>query len=63
MSKTISYTVSDEQYEIIRHEGQTKGLSPSEFTRLSVFSYINKYPTKSVFALLDTFYQKMKPTL
>ena len=62
MSKTISFTISDEQYEVIRHEGMAKGLKPSEYSRMAVFSHIGKYPTKGVMALLDKLVQKREPT-
>jgi len=53
VSKTISLTITDEQYIILKHEAHSKGLKPSEFTRLALFSHINKYPSKGVFAELD----------
>ena len=53
MGKTISLTISLEQYKIINHEAKSKGLKPSEFVRMAVFSHINKYPSKGVMAELD----------
>ena len=53
MSKTISFTIADEEYELIRHEAKSKGLKPSEFSRMAIFSHMNKYPSKGVFAELD----------
>ena len=53
MSRTISLTVDDPDYEIIRHEAKSKGLKPSEFIRMAVFSHMNKYPSKGVMAELD----------
>jgi hypothetical protein len=53
MSRTISFTIADEDYEIIRHEAKSKGLKPSEFCRMTTFSHINKYPSKGVMSELD----------
>ena len=53
MSRTISLTVDDSQYAIIKHEAKSKGLKPSEFIRMAVFSHMNKYPSKGVMAELD----------
>lgn len=53
MNKTISFTITDEQYRLLKHEANSKGLKPSEFSRMSVFSYINKYPSKGIFAELE----------
>ena len=53
MSKTISFTISDIQHALITHEANSKGLKPSEFSRMAVFSHMNKYPSKGVMAELD----------
>ncbi len=53
MSNTISYSIPKEHYDIIKHEASSKGLTPSQFTKVAVFSYINKYPSKGVFSELD----------
>ena len=53
MSKSISLTIPDDKYVIVKHEASSKGLTPSEFVRLALFSYINKYPSRGVFAELD----------
>ena len=53
MSRTISLTISDERYKIVEHEANSKGLKTSEFVRMALFSHINKYPSKGVFAEMD----------
>ena len=53
MSRTISLTVDDSEYQIIKHEAKSKGLKPSEFCRMAIFSHMNKYPSKGVMAELD----------
>ena len=53
MSKAISFTITDEQYEVIKHESGSKGLKPSEFCRMAIFSHVNKYPSKGIFAEMD----------
>ena len=53
MSKTISFTITNEQFKIIDHEAKSKGLKASEFSRLAIFSHINKYPSKGVFSELE----------
>ena len=53
MSRTISLTVDDSEYQIIKHEAKSKGLKPSEFARLTIFSYMNKYPSKGVMSEMD----------
>ena len=53
MSKTISFTISDSEYQLLRHEAKSKGLKPSEFSRMAIFSHMNKYPSKGIFAELD----------
>ena len=60
MSKTISLTISDEEYAIVKHEGKSKGLKPSEFCRMTIFSYLNKYPSKGVMAELDRIITSLK---
>ncbi len=59
MKRSVSFSVDNQAYEIIRHEAAAKGLRPSEFSRMAVFSHINKYPSKGVFSELDDIrYQK-----
>lgn len=53
MSRTIKYTVSDEEFELIRHAARSKGMTPSGLTKTAVISHIGKYPPKGVFAILD----------
>lgn len=60
MSRTISLTVSDEAGLIIDHEAASKGLKPSEFCRMAVFSHMNKYPSKGVMAELDRIMTDLK---
>lgn len=48
MSKTISFTITEIQYKILQHAAMAKGLRPSEFSRMAIFSYINKYPSRGV---------------
>ena len=52
--KTLYISVSDEEYQLIKHEAKSKGLKPAAFGRMAIFSYVSKYPAKGVFAELDT---------
>ncbi len=52
MSKKITCTVTDKEFEIIKVTGLAKGLKPSELLKVAIFSYINKYPPKGLFAQL-----------
>ena len=40
--KTISLTVSIEQYNLIKFEANARCLKPSEFVKMTVASFINK---------------------
>lgn len=51
--KTISFSMTLEEFKKIRHNAKSKGLSPSAFCKNAVFSHINKYPAKGTFAELD----------
>jgi len=60
MSKTISFTISEPQFKILKHEAESKGLKPSEYSRMAIFAYVNKYPSRGVFAeLARTFRPEM----
>lgn len=52
MSKTISFSVTDTEYHLIRFEAQSKGLTPSQYAKMATFSHTNKYGSKGVFAEL-----------
>lgn len=52
-NKTISFSITLKEFESIRHNAKSKGLSPSAFCKNAVFSHINKYPAKGYFAELD----------
>lgn len=52
--KTISFSMTLEEFESIRHNAKSKGLSPSSFCKNAVSSHINKYPAKGYFAELDS---------
>ena len=49
----IRFTISEEEREIIRHEGASRGMTAAQFCRMATFAYINKSPSKGVFAILD----------
>lgn len=51
--KTISFSMTLEEFELIRHNAKSKGLTNSAFCKNAAFSYINKYPAKGTFAELD----------
>jgi len=61
MSKTISLTISNEKYALVEHEANSKGLKPSEFIRMALFSHINKYPSKGIMAELARIEGYIKP--
>lgn len=48
MSRTIRFTISDEQYEAIQTEARARGLSPSAYSKSAVFAHMNKYASKGV---------------
>ena len=52
MSRTISLTVTDEQMELIEFAAATKGLSRSQFAKMTLFAHINQHPPKGAMAHL-----------
>lgn len=50
--KTIRFSLTDDEYRIIHHEATARGLTTSAYSKAAVFSHVNKYPTKGVFAEL-----------
>ena len=55
MSKTIKYTVTNDEYKILEHEALSKGMTVSGYTKTAVFAHASKYPAKGIFSvLLDT---------
>lgn len=52
MSKTISFSMTDNEYKLIQFEARSKGLTPSQYSKMAVFSHTNKYASKGVFAEL-----------
>ena len=49
--KTISLTVSIEQYDLIKYEASARCLKPPEFVKMTIASFINK-SSKGAFAEL-----------
>ena len=47
--KRIMFYVEPKDYEIIEQNAKGKGLKVSDFARMALFSFINKYSSKSVF--------------
>lgn len=50
--KTISFSVTDEEARLIDVEASARGLTRSQLAKTSLFSHMNKYPTKGVMAEL-----------
>lgn len=54
MSKrTISFSLTDEEYALIEFEASSRGLTPSQLGKTALFSHMNKYPVKGVMAELN----------
>jgi len=54
--KTIKFTIIDEEYKVLHHQAKSRGLTASGFSKMAIWAYINKYPTKGVFAEMDKLY-------
>ena len=52
--KTISFSITDDEYKIIKYEARCKGMTPSGYARKTVFIDINKYPAKGIFTYLNS---------
>jgi len=52
MSKTVSFSMTDFEYQMIEFEAHTKGLTPSQYCKMAAFSHTNKYASKGVFVEL-----------
>jgi len=52
MSKTISFSVTEDEYRLITAEAKARGLSAAQLAKTSLFSHMNKYPTKGAIAEL-----------
>jgi len=50
--KTISFSVTDDQAELIAVEAEARGLTKSQLAKTSLFSHMNKYAVKGVMAHL-----------
>jgi len=50
--RTISFSLSDEEYQITKFEAKAKGLTPSQYAKSAMFSHTNKYASKGVFTEL-----------
>ena len=48
--KSIRFSITPEQEDIIEHEARSRGLTKSQFVKMTTFNYIAKYPSKGVFA-------------
>ncbi len=59
--KTISFSVSDDEYVIIEHEAKSKGLRIGQYVKTATFSNINRYPSKGTFAILHGMKGSEKP--
>ncbi len=61
-NKIISFSITLEEFELIRHNAIAKGMTPSAFCKNAVFSHITKYPAKGVFAELDYIKAEVSPS-
>lgn len=50
--RSISFSVTDNEYEVIDLESRCKGLKVSGYCKMAVFSHLAKYPAKSSMAEL-----------
>jgi hypothetical protein len=53
VSRKITISVDDAQYRVIRYQAESKGLRPSQFTKMALFSHIAKYPAKGVMTVVQ----------
>ena len=48
--RTISFSVTDAQYDLFRIDGECKGQTVSQYCKTAAFSHLSKYGSKGVFA-------------
>lgn len=58
--KTVSFSLTHEEYEIIAHDAGARGLTPSGYAKMVLFQWLNSHPTKGVFAVLDNLRRRDK---
>ena len=46
MTKTISFRVSDKQYQIIRNNSDTIPCSPGTYVKISILTLLDNYDTE-----------------
>lgn len=63
MSRTVSFTVNDEEYRLIEFEAKARGLTPSQLAKTSLFSHMNKYAVKGVMAENHRAVQELRESL
>jgi len=51
--KTISFSVTIEEYNLINIAAMAKGSKPSGYCKSAVFSHLTKYPPKGIFVELN----------
>jgi hypothetical protein len=60
MSRSISFSVSENEYAMILHEASARGLTPSSFTKMKLFDHINKAASKGAMAQLHQIEEKYR---
>ena len=50
MSRQVKVAFDDEVYSVMCFEAEARGLTPSQYIRMTVISHINKYPSKGILA-------------
>jgi hypothetical protein len=51
--RVISFRVTDIEHALISADARSKGLSASTYAKTSLFTHINRSPSKGLFAILE----------
>ena len=60
MSRVISFSVTDIEHAMISADARSKGLSASTYAKNSLFTHINRSPSKGVFAVMQEELSKLR---
>ena len=50
MSRTVSFSMSEEEFAVLEVKAGSKGLTRSQFAKMATFDHINQHPPKGVMA-------------
>ena len=55
MSKTVSFSMSEAEYLMVKLDATVKGMTPSQYAKTATFAYLNRYAAKGI---LSEYYRK-----